>query len=472
MAVAVLGCAVGLAAGVRSGPLWLDEALSVEIARLPLTSVPDALRQDGAPPLYYVLLKGWMALFGDGTVAVRLLSVSLVPVALLLVHRLGDRVGGRAVARAGVVALAALPWTMRYGSETRMYMLVVVLVLAGALALRAVHTAGSRRAVAALAITGGALLLTHYWATFLLTAVALLHVPGLVRRHPAACRVAAALVLAGLVFSPWLPSLLFQTAHTGAPWADGVTPLDLVRTARFWGAGKVGPRTAFAVVVVPLAVLAVWRVPSARPIGAVVLLTLVLAWTGVALGGGAYTGRYTAVVVPLVALLVGMGAVSLGGRALPLLGLGLLVATGLVTGVPAVGHARDATADVVAVLRSAAAPGDLVVYCPDQLGPATARELGPAYDQLVYPTLGSPHRVDWVDYEARQDAADPREIAARVDARSTQRAVLVVAAPGYRTYRHHCEGLVDGLTDRRGAAERVADERDRSGPVVLRFPPR
>jgi mannosyltransferase len=45
--------------------LWLDEAQSVAIARLPLPDLLEALRQDGAPPLYYLLLHAWMAVLGD-----------------------------------------------------------------------------------------------------------------------------------------------------------------------------------------------------------------------------------------------------------------------------------------------------------------------------------------------------------------------------------------------------------------------
>ena len=43
----------------RSG-LWLDEALTVDIARLPLHEIPNALKHDGAPPLYYYLLHFWI----------------------------------------------------------------------------------------------------------------------------------------------------------------------------------------------------------------------------------------------------------------------------------------------------------------------------------------------------------------------------------------------------------------------------
>ena len=455
-----------------SGPLWLDEALSVEIAALPLAELHSALRQDGAPPLYYLLLKAWTALVGGSTVAVRLLSVSLVGVALLLVHRLGGHVAGRAGARAGVVVLATLPWTLRYGSETRMYALVVVLVLAGALALRAVHTTGSRRSVAALALAAAALLLTHYWSLFLLTSVGLVHLPALARRRPAAVRVVTALAVAGLLFTPWVPTLLFQAARTGAPWADPVTPLDLLRVPAFWGGGGAGSRTVLAVLVVPLAVVAVVRLRTARPVGAVVVLTLGLAFATVALGGGAWTGRYTAVVVPLAALLVGMGALALGGYWRPLLALTTLTAVGLVTGLPAAGQPRSTTPQVVAALRTAGPPGGLVAYCPDQLGPPVARELGAGYDQVVYPTLEPPQRIDWVDYAARQRAADPAAVAAQIDARADGRRVFVLADFQHRTFEGHCEGLLAALERRRGPAERLHAGPRSTSPVLYRFPAR
>src|SRR5688500_12486798 len=75
----VLVLAVLVAAGIllrigTTSALWLDETLSVNIAMLPLGDLFDALREDGAPPLYYLLLHGWMKAFGTGDMAVRLLS--------------------------------------------------------------------------------------------------------------------------------------------------------------------------------------------------------------------------------------------------------------------------------------------------------------------------------------------------------------------------------------------------------------
>ena len=72
-AVVVVGVALRF---LTSSHLWLDEALTVNIAKLPLSRIPDALRHDGSPPLYYLLLHWWIAAFGAGDIAVRALSAS------------------------------------------------------------------------------------------------------------------------------------------------------------------------------------------------------------------------------------------------------------------------------------------------------------------------------------------------------------------------------------------------------------
>ena len=454
---------------MRGGPLWLDEALSVEIARLPLTELPAALRQDGAPPLYYVLLHGWMALFGTGTTAVRLLSVLLVPVALLLAHRLGRRLGGLAGGRAAVVVLASLPWTMRFGSETRMYALVLVLVLAGALALLAVRASTSRTAVGLGAVAVAALLLTHYWSLFLLAAVALWHLPGFVRRSAPAVRVVTALVLGGVLFLPWLPTFVFQALHTGAPWATAPEVLDLLRTPSFWGGGAERWRWALVVVLLPLLVVAAARCRPARPLVGVATLTLVLAWTQTAVTGGAYAGRYTAVVVPLVAVAAGLGAVALPGRAAPLLVLALLTAVGTWSGVSTAGVPRTSAAEIALAVREAASPGALLAYCPDQLGPPVQRLLGADYEQVLYPTLAPPQRIDWVDYAQRQAAADPVAIARELDARAGERPLLVLKASGYRTFGGQCQALLAELVNLRGPATHHVGREGTTGQLLYRF---
>src|SRR5262249_44391928 len=120
---------------ITHSDLWLDEALSVNVARLPLSDLHAALRHDGAPPLYYALLHFWIRAFGTGDLATRSLSGVLSVATLPLAWLAGNRLGGRRVAAFALVAVATSPYAIRYGTEARMYALIMLLVFAGYLAV-------------------------------------------------------------------------------------------------------------------------------------------------------------------------------------------------------------------------------------------------------------------------------------------------------------------------------------------------
>src|SRR6476661_8395125 len=63
---------------------WIDEGLSVGIADRPLGDIPGVLRQDGSPPLYYVLLHLWMGAFGNAEGVVRGFSLACALLAVLV----------------------------------------------------------------------------------------------------------------------------------------------------------------------------------------------------------------------------------------------------------------------------------------------------------------------------------------------------------------------------------------------------
>ena len=134
---------------------------------------------------------------------------------------------GRRAAWFAAVLTALVPFLSQYAQETRMYSLVVLLsMLATSLFLRA-YTGGGRPArrwpvLFGLALT--ATLYTHNWALFLGMAMGLAWL-GLLYLAPAAERGARlrdgllGFGLTALLYLPWLPTLLFQAAHTGAPWS-------------------------------------------------------------------------------------------------------------------------------------------------------------------------------------------------------------------------------------------------------------
>ena len=58
-----------------SAAYWIDEGLSWGIASHHFTAIPHVLRQDGSPPLYYLMLHIWMKFFGTSEEATHVLSL-------------------------------------------------------------------------------------------------------------------------------------------------------------------------------------------------------------------------------------------------------------------------------------------------------------------------------------------------------------------------------------------------------------
>jgi hypothetical protein len=443
--------------------LWLDEALTVNIARLPLSDIPDALRQDGAPPLYYFLLHFWMQVFGNGDFAARSLSGVFGIVALPLVWLAARRVAGRTVAWTAVVLMATSPFGIRFGTEARMYTLVTLLTLAGYLALMKSLDAPTLPRLAALGATTGLLLLTHYWAIYLLIAtvgVLVLTARRDRRLVPAVRRAIAAMAIGSLLFVPWLPTFFSQLRHTGTPWADPATFKAMVNAVSEFAGGGTDAGRGLALIIFGLAALAVFgramdgrRIeldlrtrPATRALTAVVTATLLVAIAAGLATRSAYAARYTAVVFGLFILLIAMGTAVFADRRVRYAVIAAAIVLGLLGGTEYATEQRTQANDAARAIAAEGRPGDIVAYCPDQLGPGLSRLLGPGYVQLTYPRGLRPERVDWVDYEDRLKTADPVAFANRLDALAgADHSIFLAWSGGYRTHRNVCEQIVGRL---------------------------
>jgi mannosyltransferase len=468
---AMAGVAAAVVAGVTlrlytASPLWLDEALTVNLARLPLGQLTEALKHDGAPPLYYLLLHGWMRVAGTGDTAVRLLSAVFSVATLPLAHRMARHRTAGSAATATITAAAALviaatsPFAIRYATEARMYSLVALLVSMGWLGLAAAMERVTLPRLTVVAGSAGLLLLTHYWGFYLVgaTFVALV----VARRWAPAVAVA---VGSAVLFAPWLPAFAYQLQHTGTPWGTPPGPIEVAFTTLVdLGGGPHPEGQLLAGLLAALAVLALFgrpvdarrveldlrTVPGVRAdalVGAAALLA------GVAVGvvtASAWASRYTSIAFPLVVLVAAVGVRAFADRRVVAGMLALVAVAGVVGGVRNVvtdrtqaGQVRDAiVANVRGGPRTAA-----VVYCPDQLGPDVHRLVGDdvADLQVTFPALGDPRIVDWVDYERRMSAADPRAFARQVLERAAGRDIFYVWMPGYRTLDKKCEAVNDAL---------------------------
>jgi len=468
-AAVALAAAVVLRFVCRS-QLWLDEAQAVAIARAPLHTLLDSLRIDGSPPVYYVLLHAWMAVFGTGTWAVRALSgvfsLATLPLAWLLARRLV----GRPEAVATVLLLASSPFAVQYATEARMYSLVMLLTAVGGLALLRTLARPGWWPVAGLGACSGLLALTHYWSFYLFAVLGLGLLLAAWRGRPegraAHRRALLGLLSGGLLFVPWLPVFFYQALHTGAPWGVPTSIGRIVDTVLAWaGSGGLAGRTA-GVLLLGLLALGVAGRPldgrrivldlrGHRPGRELALLSFGSLALGIALSGAPYALRYSAVAFLPFLLVVSLGLHSLPTPRQRQVTLALVVVLGLTGAVSDVLTSRTQAGQVAAALRPRLAPGDLVAYCPDQLGPSVSRLLPAGVDQVVFPTMGDPRIVNWVDYQHRNRVATVAPFAEQLLARAGTHTLWLVYADGYRTFSTKCTDLKDALKQARPGNERL-----------------
>src|SRR5262249_24678620 len=70
--------------------------------------------------------------------------------------------------------------------------------------------------------------------------------------------------------------------------------------------------------------------------------------------------------------------------------------------------------------------------------------------QVTFPSLHPPQRVDWVDYADRIQRADPGRFADEVVRRAGAGTVWYVWSPGHQPFGLDCEHLIDALSARKG----------------------
>jgi hypothetical protein len=104
-------------------------------------------------------------------------------------------------------------------------------------------------------------------------------------------------------------------------------------------------------------------------------------------------------------------------------------------------HERSQMADLASVIERAGAPGDVVVYCPDQLGPSGSRALDGDFDEVRYPDLGDPDFVDWVDYADRNEASDPQAFVDAVLERAEGHTIWLAWSPEFVTLETQCNDV-------------------------------
>lgn len=302
LGLVALAAVLLLGAGLRlfwldAKSIWYDEAASLYFAG---HNLPDVvwltMTRDTPPPLYYLVLHGWLQAFGDSALATRGLSALASILCLPLFYALTRTLIDRATALAATALLAISPFQIWYAQEVRMYALLTLAGLASCLALVRLVQAPSRGRWLIYVVATAAMLWVHYLALFTLAAQALVVVVIGLRWQPTAAfrrRTWSAVVVAGATLLPWLPAFVVQSRTYSRFWIPLANPEVLERA--LW---------EFSALQAPF-----WRLPGDRP------WPIVAGFLGLSLAGGLALRRQRAAwllpaslfLLPLVlAYIVGM----------------------------------------------------------------------------------------------------------------------------------------------------------------------
>jgi mannosyltransferase len=414
-----------------NGGFWIDEGLSVGIAHHPLTAIPGLLRQDGSPPAYYLLLGVWIRLFGDGERATHTLSLVFAVGCIPLAFAVGRSLFGRSTGLLCAALAAIDPYLTYYAQETRMYSLEAFLSLLVVLAYVNGIIRGRRPWVVVFVLSLDAMLYVHNWALFL--CVGLAAATALVARERLRLFGVAAAGVA-VLYAPWLPILLSQVRHTGAPWTSAPSFHDLVLAPGVVFNGD-APLMAFALVGgAGLASVLRRRGDEERAkvlaLGVSAGVTVLLAWLLSQLSP-AWAPRYFAVLLGPLLLLAAAGLVRARR-----LGLAALIAVAFVWLGYSVNDNKENARQVSAALAPSLRPGELVISTHPEQVPLLRYYLGvrPRFATTLGP-VADPQVFDWRDAVDRLRATQPRPTLAALLASVQPGSEFVVVTPVFRDYR-------------------------------------
>jgi mannosyltransferase len=394
--------------------LWMDEGLSIGIASQPLFEIPGVLRQDGAPPFYYMLLSVWMSVFGDGPAETQGLAVAIALIGVPGGLWAGWSLFGR---RAGLIcaALCAVnPFLTTYAQETRMYSLMLVLSLLTTAAFLHVFAFGRRAYLPLFSVLLALMLYTHNWGLFMAAAALCALVPcwrvsedrNSLRRD-----VLLGFGGAGLLYLPWLPTLLHQVQHTGAPWLDSPrlgAPVQIAKSLLGGGTPTVALLLAGGSGIAAIISRQVDDKERTAVIAAGVLCvaTLAIAWL-FSQFSPAWTTRYLGTVLgPL--LLIGALGLARSGK----LGLVALVIILGIWSIPRTHSLKNKSnaADMERAVRqdNLLRRGDLVISMqPEQVPLLNYHLPGDLRWGTPLGPVDNPDVMDWTDALERMEAATP-----------------------------------------------------------------
>jgi hypothetical protein len=414
------------------GGFWIDEGISVGIAHHHWSSIPALLRQDGSPPAYYMILGLWIRVFGDSERATHTLSLLFGLACIPLAYAAARSIfRDRATALICALLAALEPFLTYYGQETRMYELEAFLSLVAAYAYVQGVLRRRHAWLGVLVVTLALLVYTHNWGLFFCLALAL---STLLFARDRLRELAIVAVGTAILYAPWVPTLLSQARHTGAPWSTSPSLRDFVLAPSLVLGGD-GPYIALLLAAITgLAVVVQGREGEERTIvltlAGTTAVSIVAAYVASRISPG-WTARYFAILVGPLLLLAARGIVRAQRVGLVALVLVVFFWAGYT-----VRDDKENAKQIAHGLQPYVHPGELVISTHPEQTPVLRYYLGP--DHRWATTLGpmkDPRLFDWRNVVERLRDTRAKPSLDRLVASVPRGGELIVVSPVFRDYR-------------------------------------
>jgi hypothetical protein len=399
----ILVCTAVSIRGVSRESFWYDELWSLKYAGAaqygPISAldtfqrVVDQTRIDErTPPLYYIILNVWIHLTGSSEFSTRILSVFAGLIAVAWIFRAGWDFAGDAevsvrfaVALGAAVALGTSAYFIQYMQDARAYTLFLLFIGMSVALYRRLVRIPNKPGIAlqiGLVLGIGALGWLHFTSIVLFFALGLYHL--IYERHSAHFRRVIVLSLLGLIpFLLWTPLLL--TALQSTVHVFHLTALPLMAIFHDLLISFSNDSTALFLVLLALALLvrgrdarAIWFIMVVSLIAALILNHFVQFITVV---------RYIIFLLPLFALLVGLGLSTLARHKvtiIPILAIWMVSGTLISLDFPKTQvpyDTRMSWMDIVDILKTHIQPDDLILFH----SPILSWSAGFEIDHYMYP---------------------------------------------------------------------------------------
>jgi uncharacterized membrane protein len=205
--------------------LWSDEIYTKSMLGGSLTDFFTKFKNDLHPPLYYLGLRFFTALFGLSATSLRLFSVLGVLSTILLGYFAGQRVFGKQGALYFCLMLISVPMLAAYSHQARMYTWAAFSVTGVFIYSYLFMRTGKNRDLVLLLVFTVLAMFTHYYsmtAAFVANMFVFLHL--LLTKNKKWLPHLFSLLLAAILFLPWLFMFIIQVKKVQhAFWAPEVS---------------------------------------------------------------------------------------------------------------------------------------------------------------------------------------------------------------------------------------------------------